>query len=212
MITPSSGVPKPTVGSKDPKKTNNATQAVYRGREMDEMARKKREDAQRQLILQKRALEIKQMDLRAQEERQNSLRREITELENQSRGHAAVGSKSVSGIENTERKVVAKIAENEKEIKTLEQEELKLKNETLKLSQDLETKKQEAGKASQASLALAKQAEDHQRSIQGKTQEAVLAVNRIAAIKQEIKMIQSRIQDLERNYKNVPPVGIEPTF
>jgi chromosome segregation ATPase len=126
MIVPSAGVPRPVSGSKDPKKTNNTAQSVYRGREMDEMAKKKREDTQRQLALQKRALQLKEMDLRAQEEKYNTLRREITQLENKSRGSTVINTRSAIDLKNSERQSAEQIARDEREIKTLEQDMMDL--------------------------------------------------------------------------------------
>jgi chromosome segregation ATPase len=198
MITPSAGVPRPLADSKDPKKTGGANQAAYKAREMDEKARKEREDKQRKLVLQRRALELKKMDLRTQEERQITLRREITALENQSRNFTPTKSKPAVDVKNLERQNAAQIAENEREIKTLEQKILRLEDEDRMLGQNLETKKQEAGKADQASFILKRQADDHQKLIQEKNQEAKVTANRIAALDQEIKMIEDRIKALER--------------
>lgn len=177
---------------------NSTPASGYRGREMDEKARRDREDKQRKLVLQKRALELKQMDLKTQEDKHAALRREITKLENQSQKSTTVTSETSLNTKNFERQSTEKIKENENKIKTFEQEIVKLKREDAELGQSLELKKQTAEKAKKDFLAVKSQVDEHQRLLQQKTQEAVLAVNRINGIKQEIKMIQDRILMLQR--------------
>jgi chromosome segregation ATPase len=198
MDTSPLGVSRPAAQDpKDSRKTGGVDQSGYRAREMDEKARKEREDKQRKLILQKRALELKEMDLRTQEDKHSALRREITKLENQSQKSTTVTSGTVLNTKNFERQSAEKIAKNENKIKGFEQEIVKLKREDSELGQSLEMKKQTAEKAKKDFLAVKNQAEEHQRLLQQKTQEAILAVNRINGIKEEIKMIQSRIQTLQ---------------
>lgn len=198
MDIPSPGIPRPIANSKDQKNTVGVATSGYRGREMDEKARKDREDKQRKLVLQKRQLELKEMDLKTQEDKHGALRREITKLENESRKSTTITSSTVLNTQVFERQSVAKIAQNENRIKTFEQEIVKLKREDSELGQDLETKKQTAEKAEKDFVGVKKQVEDHQKILQQKTQEAILAVNRINGIKEDIKLIQNRIQTLER--------------
>jgi hypothetical protein len=237
----------------------------YQGREMDEKARKDREDKQRKLVLQKRALELKEMDLRTQESKYSELRREITKLESQPKSSVTTNPGIILQIKNLERQNIAKIAEDQKKLKSLEQgavgfghvnesntatliakkeqeekqdskhiaeikeeirrktSELKmtededrklqqeiiqlknqpkgfgekekieqLKNEIFRLNQNLETEKQQIEKTNKDSI------EDQKNLLQNKTQEAVLTVNRINGIKDDIKLIQNIIQTLER--------------
>jgi hypothetical protein len=180
------------------KNLNDKDTSGYRAREMDEKVRKDREDKQRKLILQKRALELKEMDLRTQEDKHNRLRREIAKLENQPKKSTTVTSETVLNIKIAERQNKEKVLKNENKIKVLEQEIVKLKNENLGLGQNLEMKKQAVERANKDFSVVKKQIEEYQQLFQEKTQEAILAVNRINGIKQEIEMIKNRIQALEK--------------
>lgn len=191
-----SNVPEPI--TKDSKDAKNSASSSTSGRMLDAKIRKEKEEKQRKLFLQKRALELKEMDLRAQEDKHSGLRREITKLESQSQYSTTVTSGTVLNTQGFERAGATKIAENENKIKAFEQEIVKLKKEDVELGQNLEMKKQTAERAQKDFLEVKKRAEEHQRLVQEKTQEAILAVNRINGIKQEIKMIKDRIQVLER--------------
>jgi chromosome segregation ATPase len=174
------------------------TPTGYRGREMDEKARKDREDRQRKLVLQKRALELKEMDLRTQEDKYSALRREITRLENLNQKSTTVTSETVLNVKSFERQTESKIKENENKIRTFEQEIVKLKRTDSELEQNLETNRQTVEKAKKDFDTVKSQADAHQKTLQAKTQESILTVNRINGIKDDIKMIQNRIQALEK--------------
>jgi chromosome segregation ATPase len=188
----------PNAGAKDSKDAKSPFFSVTQERVMAEKARKDREDKKRKLGLQRDDLKLKENDLRAQEEKYSSLRREITKLENQPQKSTTITSGTVLNIQVFEREGAAKISTNENKIKTLEQEVGRLKRENKELDQDLEFKKQDVEKAKKDFAGIKQQVEEHQKSLQEKTQEAVLAVNRINALKEEIKMIQARIQALQR--------------
>lgn len=199
MNIPSSGLPRPLSKTlNDSIKVDGAAKSGYRGREMDEKARKEREDRQRKLVLQRRQLELKEMDLRTQEDKYNSLCREIARLENQTQKSTTITSETILSVENLERRNQVKIMENENKIKNFEHEIARLKKEDLELDQKVEAKKREEERARRDLRGVESQVRAHQKIIQEKTQETILAVNRMKGIRQEIKMIQDRIQELQK--------------
>jgi hypothetical protein len=233
------------------------------------------------LVLQERALRLKQDDLRTQEEKHNALRREITRLEGQSATFSLPRTGPIVNVQKLEQENSTKIMEDQKRIAVLEKEmdkdkmlaerasdvlitekeqeekkdsqlilklkqeiqqkssELKvleasdsalkqeiinlkkqsqnvgtiksskkaidntraierLKAEIASLNQGLTIEKQKAEKTGRDLDEKKRQSDEHQRILQLKNQEAILAVNRINSLKQEIKMIQDRINNLGR--------------
>ena len=170
----------------------------YQGREMDNKARKEREEKQRQLVLAKRQLELKEADLRNWEAKQQAVFRELEEIQNTVQKSVTVTSDTVLNIKSFEQRDIKQIAENEKKIAELEQEEKKLKLEDESLKLDLENRKRDGEKAKKDSFGVKKEIDARNRLIQQKKQEKTKVDNDVKAIRQEIEMIKSRISALER--------------
>ena len=242
-------------------------------RSMDAMARKKEEDRQRQIKLQKDMMELREMGLKTQEDKHLALRREIIKLESQGADlerktgpvinlerakntkiaelnkkiadlESAVQNKGkyvvsqtkqiVEGVrskllslisqnEAKDRDLLAKIKSEQEEEKKLRQEIDKLKKEESSGVQDhpeiedltkqnaslINSNKTEIDKI-KAQIAFINQdferekkastdaLNQHKIKLEGKHAEAILAVNRINALNQEIGMFKAKIADLER--------------
>jgi chromosome segregation ATPase len=184
----------------------------YRGREMDEKARKEREDKKRRLDLQEKDLRIKERVLTEEKGKRDALLREIAKLENQTQISTTITAETALGTKKFEAQSMAKASENDNKILFLEKEIMdfeqkifgkkgeieKLKHGGLELGQKFETKKREMERASKDLFVASRRAAEHQKLIRAKNNEATKLANRINGLEQEVKAIQDRIQILQK--------------
>lgn len=130
-----------------------------------------KEDLRRVLEI-KEEIRLKTLEMKKIELEDKELQREILELKKQPD--------------------VQKVAEKRSDI-------AKLKKDILILTQNLELKRQSVAKAKKDFETIKQGVDEHQKLLQEKTQAAILAVNRINGIKEEIRTTQDKIKSLEAN-------------
>jgi hypothetical protein len=157
------------------------------------IAKKEQEEKEDSQIIAKIKDEIRQktLELKAAEDEDKKLQQEILRLKNQPKDSETTKMHEQSELEIIKQQNVAQTAKNRTNIENL-------RKEILKLGQNSEAKKQVAEKARKDFLVVKNQVEEHQRLIQEKTEEAILAVNRINGINDDIKHIQEIIKTLEK--------------
>ena len=181
-ISAPSGIPRIPKGQNDSSKQDQVAKekekAAYHAREMDEKARKDREEIQRQLLRQKQDLELKELDLQTLTDKRSALLREIARLTNRPVDSVPVKATSILDTRNLERQNASAIDSKNKQIAAIEKE-------IQELNLGIEVKEELTGEAAKKAKV---QEENRKKQIIQKEKEDEAELKQITKIKEGIRL------------------------